>query len=80
MHPADGDFKVTESAVVVEYLDKKYGKSGNRLLPEDPEEYAMVRMLNLHLDIFDVQTAVWARVSFFIALTADQPVCCSSCF
>ena len=39
---ADGDFKLTESAVVVEYLDNKYGHPGNRLLPEDPEEHSLV--------------------------------------
>ncbi|KAK9838897.1 hypothetical protein WJX74_005465 [Apatococcus lobatus] len=40
----DGNFKLTESAVVVEYLDNKYGKPGQRLLPEDPEEHALVKL------------------------------------
>ncbi len=39
---ADGEYKLTESAVVVEYLDKKYGKPGKTLLPDDPEEFGKV--------------------------------------
>ena len=38
---ADGDFKITESMVVVDYLDAKFGK-GNGLTPSDPQQAAEV--------------------------------------
>ncbi len=38
---ADGDDKLTESLVVVEYLDQKYGKD-TPLLPRDPLQHAKV--------------------------------------
>ncbi len=44
---ADGDYKLTESMMVVEYLEKKYGKPGKSLLPEDAREYGMVCHLHL---------------------------------
>ena len=43
---ADGDFKITESMVVVDYLDAKYGK-GNGLTPSDPQQAAEVCILSL---------------------------------
>lgn len=39
---ADGEDKLTESLVVVEYLDQKYGKD-TPLLPRDPLQHAKVR-------------------------------------
>lgn len=48
----DGEYKLTESAVVVEYLDKKYGKPGKTLLPDDPEEFGKVK---LFVDTFTSQ-------------------------
>ena len=41
MRLADGGFKLTESMVVVDYLDSKYGK-GTGLSPSDPQELAEV--------------------------------------
>ena len=38
---ADGNTKLTESLVVVEYLDAKYG-AGKPLLPKDPVQLAQV--------------------------------------
>ncbi len=38
---ADGDFQITESLVVVDYLDAKYGKD-NPLTPADPQQAAQV--------------------------------------
>lgn len=40
----DGDKKVIESLIIPEYLDAKYPASGTKLLPEDPEELAHVRL------------------------------------
>ncbi|KAK9840020.1 hypothetical protein WJX74_002198 [Apatococcus lobatus] len=40
----DGDYKLTESAVVVEYLDKKYGKAGKGLLPDDAKQLGNVKL------------------------------------
>ena len=37
----DGGFKLTESVVVVDYLDSKYGK-GTGLTPSNPQELAEV--------------------------------------
>lgn len=36
----DGDFVLTESAVIVTYLGEKYGKPGQRLVPTDLQERA----------------------------------------
>ncbi len=41
---ADGDNKVTESLVVVEYLDAKYG-GDNPILPRDPLQLAEVGVM-----------------------------------
>lgn len=38
----DGDYKLTESLIIVEYLDKKYGKPENRLLPNDAAQHGKV--------------------------------------
>ena len=48
---ADGDYKLTESAVVVEYLDKKYGKAGKSLLPDDAEQLGKVGKLPCSIDL-----------------------------
>ena len=40
----DGDHKLTESAVMVEYLDKKYSKPGKSLLPDDAEQFGKVML------------------------------------
>jgi glutathione S-transferase len=45
--PADGDTKLTESLVVVEYLDDKYG-GDKPLLPRDPVQRAKVPSPALH--------------------------------
>lgn len=39
---ADGDLKLTESNVVVEYLDAAYPESGARLIPTDARNLAQV--------------------------------------
>lgn len=40
----DGDYKLTESLIIVEYLDKKYGKPENRLLPNDAAQHGKVKL------------------------------------
>eukprot|EP00884_Botryococcus_braunii_P010703 jgi/Botrbrau1/19634/Bobra.0003s0004.1 len=40
----DGDFKLTESLVVLDYLETAYPDSGLNLLPADPAERANVRL------------------------------------
>lgn len=39
---ADGDSRVTESLVVVEYLNAKYGSDSTSILPKDPLRLANV--------------------------------------
>ena len=50
---ADGDNKLTESLVVVEYLDAKYG-GDKPILPRDPAELAKVCRHHLNLPCFTV--------------------------
>ena len=59
----DGDFALAESAVIVEYLDMKYGKAGARLVPEDPEECAKVSTSPICLvcDWRDMKSAIDIR-------------------
>lgn len=51
----DGDYELTESLPIVEYLDKKYGKANNRLLPDDAGQYGKVK---LFAEAFQAQLAV----------------------
>ena len=41
---ADGDVKLTESAVVAEYVDNAYPDSGPKIFPTDPLKLALVRL------------------------------------
>lgn len=58
---ADGDYELTESLPIVEYLDKKYGKANNRLLPDDAGQYGKVLSAQPPISLC-TQAIAWLRL------------------
>ncbi|RTE87148.1 MULTISPECIES: maleylacetoacetate isomerase [Gammaproteobacteria] len=64
----DGDVKLNQSLAIIEYLDQVYPE--HRLIPEDPKEAAIVRMLALDMAA-DLQPITNLRILQYVAGELD---------
>ena len=71
---ADGDYKLTESAIVVEYLDKKYGKAGKSLLPDDAEQLGKVLPI-ASIAAWSLVTSIWPWTLLVPGAVTAAPLC-----